>query len=208
MGTEETIQVQDISLDVEADTKLVVKRIDLEGTFKMLSTIIDLHSPRVVARGLNWFLSDYNLRIVNANEMIHFEATIKPVSVVNPNGGKFYIPYELFQKIMKYLPEQVLVYKKAGSWYIRLYTGDLELINSQLLAVDLRRLTLEHEVLDECVCEVDTNEIHDKLENLEKLYTFQSEVQRRFFDVCEEVTYFITPSLYAKTTLNLPEVKL
>ena len=205
---EETLQVQEVSLDVEAETKVIVKRLDIENTFKLLTTVIDLHSPRVVARGLNFFLSDYNLRIVNANEMIHFESTIRPLEVEHANGEKFYIAYELFQKIMKYLPEKVLIYKRSGNWYIRLYTGDLELINSQLLAVDLRRLTLEHEVLDECVCEVDLESVYTKLGNLEKLYTFQSEVQRRYFDVCEDGTYFITPSLYARTTLALPRVKL
>lgn len=208
MDNEEIKPVQEISLSVEADSEIIVKRLDLENTFKLLTTVINLHSPKVVARGLNFFFRGGNLEVINANEMIHFEATIQPLTHNGITEDRFYISYELFQKVMKYLPEKVLIYKKRGVWYLRLYTGDLELINSQLLHTDLRYLVLGHTILDECVCEVNPDEIHKKLENLEKLYTFQSEIQRRFFDVCSDDTYFITPSLYAKTHLNLPEVKL
>ena len=173
-----------------------------------LTTIIDVNSPRKVSRGLSFIVEDDNIRVVTPNELFYFTANIKPEKCTLSNGTIFHIDYSFLIKMIRFLPLKVLIYKKEGIYYLRLVTGDLELIDTVLIDSDVRKLTQEWDVLDNVVCTLDRNEVLTSLGTLSKLYSFASDLPRRVFDVKDNLVQFMTPFVQATSSLHFPEVRL
>jgi len=173
-----------------------------------LTTIIDVNSPRKVSRGLSFIVEDDNIRVVTPNELFYFTANIKPEKCTLSNGTIFHIDYSFLIKMIRFLPLKVLIYKKEGIYYLRLVTGDLELIDTVLIDSDVRKLTQEWDVLDNVVCTLDRNEVLTSLGTLSKLYSFAADLPRRVFDVKDNLVQFMTPFVQATSSLHFPEVRL
>ena len=179
----------------------------LVRVLNQLSTVIDLNAPRVVSRGLNVKVGEDCIHVITPNEIYYFDATIESTNTL-PVGTNIYIDFKFLVKMIRFLPNKVLIYLKGDKYYIRLLTGDLELINTQLMDTDLARLNTDYEILDEELITVDKEEVLNNLNTFNKLYTFEDVLPRRVFDVSKDGTIFIAPTLYAYTKLSLPEVRL
>lgn len=173
-----------------------------------LTTIIDVNSPRKVSRGLSFIIKDGKLTLVTPNELFYFKSYVTPEKCTLSNGTIFHIDFSFLIKIIRFLPLKVLIYKKEGIYYLRLVTGDLELIDTVLMDSDIRRLDQDWEVLDTVVCTLNRDEVLTSLGTLNKLYSFASDLPRRVFDIKNDLVQFITPFVQATSTLHFPEVRL
>lgn len=180
----------------------------LVKVLSQLSTILDLATPRKVSRGLSFIIEDDNIRIVTPNELFYFTADIKPEKCTLPKGTIFFIDFNFLVKMIRFLPLKVLVYKKADIYYLRLVTGDLELIDTALIDSDLNKLKQDWSVLDTVICTVNKTEVTSSLGTLSKLYSFAADLPRRVFDVNGELVQFNTPFVQSTAALHFPKVRL
>lgn len=199
---------KDVDYTVDADEYILFSTEALVKVLSQLSTIIDLISPRKVSRGLNFMIKDGKLTIVTPNELYYFKADLDMEKSTLSDDTVFWVDYNFLIKMTRFLPLKVLIYKKAGVYYLRLVTGDLELIDTALIDSDLNKLKQDWEVYDEVITTLNREEVISSLGTLSKLYSFASDLPRRVFDVKDNTVQFMTPFVQATSTLHFPEVRL
>ena len=206
---EEVVKTDRKDVDYTVDGECVLFSTEaLVKVLSQLSTIIDLISPRKVSRGLNFVVEQDKITIITPNELYYFKSFIKPEKCTFTGEAVFFIDYNFLIKMTRFLPLKVLIYKKEGTYYLRLVTGDLELVDTSLIDSDIRRLDQDWEVLDTVVCTLNKTEVLTSLGTLSKLYSFASDLPRRVFDVKDDKVQFITPFVQATSTVHFPEVRL
>lgn len=201
------VEEKTVDYSVESDGSILFVSESLVRVLNQLNTVIDLNAPRVVSRGLNLQVGDGCIHLITPNELYYFDAKLDSTNTL-PVGTNIYLDFKFLVKMIRFLPNKVLIYLKGNKYYIRLLTGDLELINTQLMDLDLKRLVPDYEVTDELLMKVNKEEILNNLNTFSKLYTFEDMLPRRVFDVSKDGTLFISPNLYGYTKLTLPEVRL
>lgn len=193
------------------DSKPLVK------CLSQLSTIIELNSPRAVSRGISIKVVDSNnVDIICPNELYYFKTTL-PAEVTVPQDKVIFIEYLFLTKIARFIPPKVLIYSKEETvgaqtitkYYIRLTTGDLELINTNLIDSDIKRLTLEYDILlDKPLSILNTEETYRKISTMIKLLPFESDSPRRRLHSNENLLSFRSALIFSSTELNLPNIQL
>lgn len=182
-----------------------------------LSTVIELNSPRAVSRGISLkVLNDKNIDVICPNELYYFKTTLEADSTVD-SGSIIFIEYMFLNKIAKFIPPKILIYSKETTvgtqtitkYYIRLTTGDLELINTNLIDSDIKRLNFEFDILmDKPMCILNTEETYRKISTMIKLLPFESDSPRRRLHANKGLTSFRSALIFSSTDLNLPDIQL
>lgn len=198
---------KDVDYTVDGESVLFSTEV-LVKILSQLTTIIDVNSPRKVSRGLSFIVEQDKLTVVTPNELFYFKSFIKPEKCTLPVGTVFHIDYNFFIKMIRFLPLKVLIYKSNDLYYLRLVTGDLELIDTTLIDSDVRKLDQEWDVLDNVICTLDRSEALTSLGTLSKLYSFASDLPRRVFDIKDNLVQFMTPFVQATSSLHFPDVRL
>ena len=205
---EEVTKVDRKDVDYTTDSECVLFSTEaLVKILSQLSTIIDLISPRKVSRGLNFVVGSDKLTVITPNELHYFKAELSMEKCTFEEGTTFWVDYNFLTKMTRFLPLKVLIYRKEGVYYLRLVTGDLELIDTSLIDSDLNKLRQDWDVLDTNMV-LNKSEVVSSLGTLSKLYSFASDLPRRVFDVKDDLVQFMTPFVQATSALHFPEVRL
>ena len=159
----------------------------LVRSLQQLNPVIDLNSPRAVSRGISIRPVDTTkIDIICPNELYYFKTTQLAENTLE-EGKVIFVEYLFLTKIAKFLPPRILIYSKdvdvngtiITKYFIRLTTGDLELINTTLIDADIKRLTPDYELTNEVLCELNTEETYRKVSTMTKLLPFESDSKRR-----------------------------
>ena len=182
-----------------------------------LSTVIELNSPRAVSRGISIkVIDDKNIDVICPNELYYFKTSLEAESTVDA-GSIIFIEYMFLTKIARFIPPKVLIYsmdetvgaQTITKYYIRLTTGDLELINTNLIDSDIKRLNFEFDILmDKPMSILNTDETYRKISTMIKLLPFESDSPRRRLHAHDNLTSFRSALIFSCTDLNLPNIQL
>lgn len=185
---------------------LIIERPRLNHILSQLTSIIDLNSTRAVSRGITFTInSPTELNITCPNDLYYFTAKLNTTTTFE-QGTNIYLEYQFIQHIAKFIPSKVLIYKKEDTYFIRLITGDLELINTQLLESDIKRLTYDYEVTDQLIQEIPHSDLV-KLNTMYKLMSFEADTPRRQLNG-NDTTTFRSAQLFTSSQIKLPNIKL
>ena len=188
----------------------------LVRSLQQLNPVIDLNSPRAVSRGISIRpVDNTKVDIMCPNELYYFKTTQAAENTLE-EGKVIFVEYLFLTKIAKFLPPRILIYSKdvdvngtlITKYFIRLTTGDLELINTTLIDADIKRLTPDYELTNEVLCELNTEETYRKVSTMTKLLPFESDSKRRRLHAVDNDLTFRSALLCASTALNVPSVQI
>lgn len=204
--TTEEVDTTDYSLE-DGTVHLMIPTRTLIKTMLQLAPLINLNSQRAISRGLSFEdVDDTHVKVTSPNELFHFSAILEVESKTKLDDIIF-IEYLFLQKIQKFLPSKTLIYKKEDKFYIRLKTGDLELLNTYLLDADAKRLPSQFKVLDEVVANLEPTRTSRVLTSLGKLLKFESDAAHKQLHTEDGLTTFNSSFVKASATLGKVEDK-
>lgn len=194
--------------------------LDTKPLMKVLSQIapimvIGQRSQRAVSRGITLKINEESgtkqIEVVSPNEIYYFKALLDGTTTFE-DKQHIYLEYTFLQKMAKFIPPKLLIYKDTNAqgvdiYYIRLLTGDLELVNTQLIDADYQRLTSDHEVLD-IIQELEPSALLGTLNVMSKVVNFESDGNRKIMSVNDKVATFKSPLVMAGAETELLDVVL
>lgn len=185
---------------------LLIERSRLNHILSQLTPIIDLNSTKAVSRGITLSIkSPDKLSIICPNDLYYFTADARTETTF-AEGTNIYLEYQFIQKIAKFIPQKVLIFKQDDKYFIRLTTDDLELINTQLIESDTKKLVYDYEVTDELIQEVPHSDLI-KLNTMYKLMSFEADTPRRQLSG-NDTTTFRSAQLFTSSDIKLPNIKI
>lgn len=193
---------------------ILIERNPLLKILSQISPIIGLNSQRAVSRGVTLMIPTDNsttVNLVSPNEITYFSAALSCESTMKA-GSYVFLDYQFLQKIAKFIPPKLLIYvvKNESSndkYFIRLNTGDLELVNPQLIDSDYKRLNFEYSI-GNVVEEIEPAPLLSALSALSKVVSFESDTNRREVNVNNKQATFISPLVYARANIDLVNMVL
>ena len=186
--------------------------------FKILSqltTIIDLNSQRAVSRGITLEIKDINsVDLISPNEIYYFKATLECETDL-PVGTRIFLDYSFLQKMARFIPQSVLIYKKEvngfDKYYIRLSSDDLELLNVNLIEADAQKLVCPYNIVEDETHlhrELEPSTLAEGLQTMTKVINFESDTNRRTVNVRDKHMLFRSPLVYARAKTEMEDLIL
>lgn len=186
--------------------------------FKILSqltTIIDLNSQRAVSRGITLEVKDINsVDLISPNEIYYFKATLECETDL-PVGTRIFLDYSFLQKMARFIPQSVLIYKKEvngfDKYYIRLSSDDLELLNVNLIEADAQKLVCPYNIIEDEAHphrELEPSTLAEGLQTMTKVINFESDTNRRTVNVRDKHMLFRSPLVYARAKTEMEDLIL
>lgn len=201
----------------EGSKYIMMESKPLIKSLSQLSTVIELNSPRAVSRGISIKVVDNTkIDVICPNEIFYFKTSLEADSTVD-TGSIIFIEYMFLTKIARFIPPKILIYSKDETvgtqtitkYFIRLTTGDLELINTNLIDSDIKRLNFEYDILtDKPLSILNSEETYRKISTMVKLLPFESDSPRRLLHSHDNLTSFRSALIFSSTDLPLPNVQL
>lgn len=208
--TAESAPVED-TVDYTTDKPYI--KINSRSLLKILvqiSPIINESSNRAVSRGITLrVISSDSVEVITPNELYYYKA-ILPCETTLPNGSVIFIEYKFLTKMSKFIPQQTLIYKDTNSdgldiYYIRMVTDDLELVNTQLIESDKKKLDYEFNVTNE-IKSLEPSELLASLSTFSSVVNFESDSNRKQVNIKDEKAMFKSPLVYARSTVKLNDM--
>ncbi len=193
---------------------VLIDTIILKKVLDLLSTIIDLNSTKAVSRGISIrCVDESNIDIICPNPIHYFKTTEIATNTLSVETNIF-MEYLFLTKIAKFLPPKILIYSKDDysngyaitKYYIRLTTGDLELVNTNLIQEEIKKLDISYNVLDTPLSIIDSKEAYRKLDSILKLLPKEADTKRRLINIRDGVLTFNSALICAQTELDLPNM--
>lgn len=200
--------VKDVFTYNTEDNHISFEKSAFAKLLSQLVPIIDLGSKRVVARGITLLTHGNTVDLISPNEMFYFKGELNCECTL-PNETHIFLDFRFLSKMLKFMPPKVSIYQKVDEasgvkYYLQLTTGDLELVNTQLLNNDLKALSYEFNITD-LNKEIEPSELLATLNPFSRLVNFESDVKRKQAKISEKGDMtFMSPLLMAYTKSELP----
>lgn len=185
---------------------------DLLQVISQVSTVLDTGSKRAVSRGITLkVISNDTVGVIMPNESYYFKSQITCTESTLEIGTTIFIEYAFIQKMVRFLPPKILIYSKVDQitkYYIKLTTDDLELLNTQLIESDAKRLENEYTIVGEPLCEISLTELSHSLTSLYGILNFESDSPRRVLSSYDGKITFKSPLVFASSDSTLLDIQL
>lgn len=174
--------------------------------------VIGQRSQRAVSRGITLRVMDTNnFEVITPNETYYFNARITGSTTFEP-GHHIFLEYTFLQKMAKFLPPKILIFTDKNQqgldiYYIRLLTGDLELVNTQLIPSDVQRLDYDYTV-GEVIQELEPSTLLSTLNTMSKVVNFESDTTKKIMTVYDGKAVFKSPLVQVGADTDLLNIVL
>lgn len=194
------IDFTNITEYISIDTKLFL------NILKQLSTIINLKASKL-SRGITLKVWDNNtVLIICPNEIYFFNAEV-PCTTTFTTDTCIYLDYTFLQKLTRFFLDDIYIFKLNDKFYLRLNTGNLELINTYLIDSEKDKLSFKYEITDTKYT-YQVGNIYNKLNSLYNITDFEIEFNRRWVNSNNGVVTFKSPLLVAKSNFDFINAKI
>ena len=141
VNTENKVVGSSIDLKVEEE-HIRFRREDLIKMLQLSSSIINLKSNQYVPKSITIVYEETGYKMIANNDLEYLEYKFSVLNLEHRLYDSICLPIELIKSISSVLDNEILIYKKDGSYYIRLLLeGDLYLELPQPEAALLRKPT-------------------------------------------------------------------
>lgn len=173
---------------------------------KQLNTIINLKASKL-SRGITLKIWDNEtVMIICPNELYYFTAELSCETSL-PQDTCIYLDYVFLQKLTRFFPNEFYIYLLGDKYYLRLSTGDLELLNTTLLDSEKERLLSNYE-LEDIEYTFKVGDIYNKLKSLYSITDFEIEANKRWVNSKDGIITFKSIMLMAKSSFNFINAKI
>ena len=174
---------------------------------KQLGTVINIKGSKL-SRGITLKVIDNtSVKVICPNELYYFEAELSCVTTFD-KGTCIYIDYTAIQKLSKFFHTDFYIFEVNNKLYIRLITGNLELINPYLLKEELDKLERGYTIKPDKHYVYKVESLLHKLESLSHITDFEVEANKRWINSRDGVVSFKSPLLMAKSNLDFIDAKI
>lgn len=179
-----------------------------------LTSIIDLGAKKAVSRGVTLrVIDETKLEVIMPNDMYYFKAELKLDNCTLQPGTSIFIEYSFIQKMTKFFLPKILISTKMDKsiqkYYIKLTTTDkLELLNTQLIESDLKKLDNQYEIVGDALCEVSLDELSNALTSLSGILNFESDSPRRILSSSNGKITFKSSLIFASSDVKFLDMQL
>lgn len=173
---------------------------------KQLGTVIDLKASKL-SRGITLKVWDKDtVMAICPNELYFFTAEL-PCETILPQDTCIYLDYVFLQKLTRFFLNEFYIYKLQDKFYLRLSTGDLELLNTTLLEEEKNRLLGRYPMTEE-VHTYQVGSIYNKLKSLYSITDFEIETNKRWINSKDGIITFKSILLMAKSNFDFINAKI
>lgn len=173
---------------------------------KQLNTIINLKASKL-SRGITlkvW--SKDKVIVLCPNELYFFSAELTCETTL-PVDTCIYLDYIFLQKLTKFFLNDFYIFLYEDKYYLRLSTGNLELLNTYLLDSEKDRLLGNFSMTSE-IYEYTVGNIYNKLKSLYSITDFEIEANKRWVNSRDGIITFKSIMLKAKTDFDFINAKI
>ena len=196
----------------EGSNYVLVDKKDIKKILDCISNIIDLNSPRAVSRGISIRPIDNTKVDIICPNPVYYYKTTEDASNTLEEGTIIFVEYLFLTKIAKFLPPRILIYSKdvdvngtiITKYFIRLTTGDLELINTTLIGTENGMVNTNFKLSEEPISILDAEETYRKFNSILRILPNESDSKRRVINVKDGRLTFYAPTIFLQSKLNLP----
>lgn len=182
------------------DSKIII---DL---LKQLSTIINLKGSKL-SRGITLKVWDNStVLIICPNELYFFKAELNCITTFSQDTC-IYLDYIFLQKISRFFDKDFYIFELDNKYYLKLTTGNLELLNPILLEDEKKKLINQYEIKD-IKYTYRVGDIINKLKSLYSITDFEVEANKRWINSHNGISTFKSPLLMAKAEFDFINAKI
>ena len=205
MNDDITMNMTDIDF-TKVQHYLSIDTKEFTDILKQLNTIINLKGSKL-SRGITLKVWDNSSIIaICPNELYYFKADINAVTTFKPDTC-IYLDYAFLQKLSRFFRNDIYIFELDGKYYLRLQTGNLELLNPSLLDDEKKKLVNQYEIKD-TKYSYPINSIKRKLNALYSITDFEVEANKRWINSKDGVVTFKSPLLMAKSDFSFINAKI
>jgi hypothetical protein len=203
---DETLKIDLTDIDFSTIDKYLTVDVKLvSDILKQLNSIINLKGSRL-ARGITIKVWDRDtIFIVCPNELYFFKAELHCTTTFD-SDTYIYIDYNTIQKLLRFVNTDFYIFKMNDKYYLRLTTGNLELISPDLDNDEKKKVDYKFNIKDNKYS-FNTEELH-VLESLYSITDFEIEQNKRWVTVKNNIATFKSPLLMAKANFDFINVKI
>lgn len=188
--------------------RLVLDTTEFLNIIKQIFPIINLKGSKL-SRGIVLKINKEDIKLIYPNELYYFKSSINAITNTFNEDIDLYLDYQFIDKLSKFIPQTNLeIYRKDNIFYIKLTTGDLEIINPNLLDSEKKKVNYEYILENTDAFKFKIGEIKNKLNSLYKITDFEIEKNKKMLNCNNSNITFISPLLFAKSNFNFIDVKL
>lgn len=155
-------------------------------------------SASKLARGIVLeILDDSHIKIIYPNELYYFTATLDCITTLE-KGTQIYLNYLFLIKLTKYYGNSFYIFRFNDKYYLKLETGNLELLNPELLDSEKEKIKSTYEIKG-FYNSYKVGDMYNKLKSLQAITYFEVEENRKFLNCNDNTITFKSPLLMAKS---------
>lgn len=173
---------------------------------KQLGTIINLKGNKL-SRGIVLRIWDENtVMVICPNEVYFFSAELSCDTTL-PSDTCIYLDYVFLQKLTRFFTNEFYIFKYGDKFYLRLTTGNLELLNVELLDTEKKKLDNKYNT-ETTTYKFRVGDIYNKLKTLYSITDFEIEANKRWINSKDGVVTFKSIMLMAKSDFGFINAKV
>lgn len=214
VNTENKVVGSSIDLKVEEE-HIRFKREDLIKMLQLSSSIINLKSNQYVPKSITIVYEETGYKMIANNDLEYLEYKFSVLNLEHRLYDSICLPIELIKSISSVLDNEILIYKKDGSYYIRLLLeGDLYLELPQPEAALLRKPTTGYKPIFFTKGFMgDTNLVSGRylgeaIKALMPIVEDEPVLDRRRITFIEDRAYFASRKYFMEYNLPLPKMRI
>ena len=194
------IDFNNITEYISLDTNLFL------NILKQLNTVINLKASKL-SRGITLKVWDQNtVLLICPNELYYFNASI-PCETTLPVDTCIYLDYVFLQKLSRFFVDTFYIFKYNDRYYLKLNTGNLELINAMLLDSEKEKIINKY-TITENKHTYKVGDIYNKLKSLYDITDFEIEANKRWINSKDGLVTFKSALLLAKSNFDFINAKI
>ena len=155
-------------------------------------------SASKLARGIILeVLDSSHVKVIYPNELYYFTADLDCITTLE-NGTQIYLNYLFLTKLTKYYGNSFYIFRFNDKYYLNLETGNLELLNPELLESEKEKIKNNYEIKG-FYNSYKVGDMYNKLKSLQAITCFEVEENRKFLNSNDNTITFKSPLLMAKS---------
>lgn len=173
---------------------------------KQLNTIINLKASKL-SRGITLKVWDeHTVMAICPNELYYFSAELS-CETTFPADTCIYLDFVFLQKLTRFFTNEFYICKYNDKYYLRLTTGYLELLNTDLLDMEKERLNNKYQE-EKKTYTYKIGNIYNKLKSLYAITDFEVETSKRWINSRQGIVTFKSMLLQAKSNFDFIDAKI
>lgn len=173
---------------------------------KQLGTIINLKGNKL-SKGITLKIWDeHTVMVICPNELYYFSAELS-CETTFPSDTCIYLDYVFLQKLTRFFTNEFYIFKYNDKYYLRLTTGNLELLNTALLDTEKEKLNNKYQE-EKKAYTYKIGNIYNKLKSLYSITDFEVETSKRWINLRQGVATFKSMLLLAKSDFDFIDAKI